>query len=121
MSGRHHLFKRRSQHVSFQRRFVYEVLSELQRVMTEPWVDLEGDESLKSHNGSGADHRSAPLAALPKSRVEVDRERYPSWSRRRVRYAVSALLPASAMAFSYASRDFWLQPSRRSMSAWVAW
>jgi hypothetical protein len=57
MSGRHHLFKRRSQHVSFQRRFVYEVLSELQRVMTEPWVDLEGDESLKSHNGSGADHR----------------------------------------------------------------
>jgi hypothetical protein len=43
--------------MTFQRRFIYEVLSGLQRVMTEPWVDLEGDESLKSQNGSGADHR----------------------------------------------------------------
>jgi len=28
------------------------------------------------------------------------RGRYPSWSRRRVRYAVSAVLPASSMALS---------------------
>ena len=31
---------------------------------------------------------------------------YPSWSRRRVRDAVSAVLPAISMALSYAARDF---------------
>jgi hypothetical protein len=31
--------------------------------------------------------------------------RYPSWSRRRVRAAVSAVLPASSMAWPYAARD----------------
>ncbi|HEY6428155.1 MAG TPA: hypothetical protein VIX84_13100 [Acidimicrobiales bacterium] len=53
------------QTMTFQRRFIYEVLSGLQRVMTEPWVDLEGDESLKSQNGTGADHggRTARRAA----------------------------------------------------------
>jgi hypothetical protein len=50
-------FELAQQTMTFQRRFIYEVLSGLQRVITEPWVDLEGDESLKSHNGSGADHR----------------------------------------------------------------
>ena len=43
-----------------------------------------------------------------------------SWSRRRMRYAVSAVLPTSAMARSYAARDSWLRPSRRSRSARVA-
>ena len=46
---------------------------------------------------------------------------YASSSRRRVRYAVSAVLPASSMALSYAVRDSRLRPSRRSKSAWVAW
>jgi hypothetical protein len=45
------------QTITFERRFIYEVLSGLQRVMTEPWVDLEGDESFKSQNGKGAEHR----------------------------------------------------------------
>jgi hypothetical protein len=85
MSGRHHLFKSRSQHVLFQRRFVYKVLSGLSHVMTEPWVDREGHESLNSHNGSEPATAAAPLVALPTSGVEVDRERYPSSSRRRVR------------------------------------
>ena len=45
----------------------------------------------------------------------------PSSSRRRLRYAVSAVLPASSMAVSYAARDSLLRPSRRSRSARVAW
>ena len=47
--------------------------------------------------------------------------RYSSWSRRRVREAVSAVLPARSMALSYAARDFWPRLSRRSRSARVAW
>jgi hypothetical protein len=43
------------------------------------------------------------------------------WSRRRMRYAVSAVLPASLMARLYAARDSSLRPSRRSSSARVAW
>jgi hypothetical protein len=50
-------FELAQQTMTFERRFIYEVLSGLQRVMTEPWVDLEGDGSFKSHNGSGSEHR----------------------------------------------------------------
>ena len=38
------------------------------------------------------------------ARTSPRRGRYPSWSRRRVREAVSAVLPASSMALSYAAR-----------------
>jgi hypothetical protein len=46
---------------------------------------------------------------------------YASWSRRRLRYAISAVLPASSMARSYAARELAVRPSRRSRSARVAW
>jgi hypothetical protein len=42
-------------------------------VMTEPWVDLEGHESLNSHNGSEPATAAAPLVALPTSGVEAER------------------------------------------------
>jgi hypothetical protein len=56
-------FELAQQTITFERRFIYEVLSGLQRVMTEPWVDLEGDGSFKSHNGSSERGRTARRAA----------------------------------------------------------
>src|SRR5262249_51102146 len=60
---------------------------------------------------------SAPCATMPMTvqcvsdrrlhEVSIGiRGRYPSWPRRRVRWAVSAVLPASSMALSYAAREF---------------
>jgi hypothetical protein len=43
-----------------------------------------------------------------------------SWSRQRLRYAVSAVLRASPIARSYAARDSSFGPRRRSRWAWVA-
>ena len=44
-----------------------------------------------------------------------------SSSRRRVRRAISAALPASSMARPYATRDSAVRPTRRSRSARAAW
>ena len=46
-------FELAQQAINFQRRFLYEVLSGLQRVMTEAWSELEGDQ-----RGRGAETRS---------------------------------------------------------------
>jgi hypothetical protein len=46
------------QTINFERRFVYEVVSGFQRVMTESWADVEVDQAFKSQNGRGADQRS---------------------------------------------------------------
>jgi len=51
-------FELAQQAMNFQRRFFYEVLSGLQRVMTEAWSDLENDRSFKGQNGRGADNRA---------------------------------------------------------------
>jgi hypothetical protein len=58
-------FELAQQAINFQRRFFYEVLSGLQRVMTEAWSDLESDQSHKSERGRGAEHnaRTARRAA----------------------------------------------------------
>ena len=53
-------------------------------------------------------------------RSEISLASYPNRSRRRVRPAISAVLPASSMAWSYAARDCRLRPSLRSRSARVA-
>lgn len=50
-------FELAQQAVNFQRRFFYEVLSGLQRVMTEAWSDLEGDLSFNGKMGRAAEHR----------------------------------------------------------------
>ena len=48
-------FELAQQTVSLERRFISEILTGLQRVVTDPWFDLEGDQSFESRNG-GADH-----------------------------------------------------------------
>ena len=46
------------------------------------------------------------VLSIPRRGATAPSGRYPNWSRRRVREAVSAVLPASSMALSYAARDF---------------
>lgn len=55
-------FELAQQTVSLGRRFFVEILSGMQRVVTEPWIDLDGHRSLASRNGGGA-NRSARRAA----------------------------------------------------------
>lgn len=50
-------FELAQQAMNFQRRFFYEILSSLQRVMKEAWSDLEGDQSFKAQKSSRAEHR----------------------------------------------------------------
>lgn len=50
------------QTISLERRFVVEILSGLQRVVTEPWFDLDGHQSIESRNGGGGS-RTARRAA----------------------------------------------------------
>ncbi len=50
-------FEFAQQAITFQRRFFYEVLAGLQRVTTEAWSDLEGDQFFKNQNGRGAEPR----------------------------------------------------------------
>jgi hypothetical protein len=45
------------QAINLQRRFFHEVLSGLQRVMTETWSDLEAVQSLNGKRARGAEHR----------------------------------------------------------------
>ena len=46
------------QTINFERRFIYEVLFGLQRVMTEALADVESEDSLKSRRANGSSHRS---------------------------------------------------------------
>jgi hypothetical protein len=55
-------FELAQQTISLERRFFVEILSGLQRVVTEPWFDLDGHESLESRNG-GRGSRTARRAA----------------------------------------------------------
>ena len=50
------------QTVSLERRFFVEILSGFQRVVTEPWFDLDGHRALESQNGGGGS-RTARRAA----------------------------------------------------------
>ncbi len=58
-------FELAQQTISLERRFISEIMSGLQRVVTEPWVELEGNHSLESRNGGGSNHggRTARRAA----------------------------------------------------------
>jgi hypothetical protein len=58
-------FELAQQTISLERRFVSEILSGLQRVVTEPWFELEGAQSFESRNGGGSNHagRTARRAA----------------------------------------------------------
>lgn len=49
-------FEFAQQTISLERRFLAEVLTGLQRVVTEPWFDL--DQSIESRNGAGGNHTS---------------------------------------------------------------
>lgn len=51
-------FELAQQAINFQRRFLYEVLAGLQRVMTEAWADLESDRAIKGQRYRGAENRS---------------------------------------------------------------
>jgi hypothetical protein len=53
-------FELAQQSLNFQRRFFYEVLSGLQRVMTEAWSELEADRTINSRGPRGAERRSRP-------------------------------------------------------------
>ena len=55
-------FELAQQTISLQRRFFVEFLSGFQRVMTEPWFDIEGNQSIESRNGGGSS-RTARRAA----------------------------------------------------------
>ena len=46
------------QTINFERRFIYEVLFGLQRVMTEALADVESEDSMKGQRANGAAHRS---------------------------------------------------------------
>jgi hypothetical protein len=52
-------FELAQQTISLERRFVSEILSGLQRVVTEPWFELEGGQSLGGRNGAGRTARRA--------------------------------------------------------------
>ncbi|GEM_PF-4292041 len=45
------------QTINFQRRLIYEVLSGIQRVMTEAWSDIESDQPFKAERVRGAEPR----------------------------------------------------------------
>jgi hypothetical protein len=51
-------FELAQQTLNFQRRFLYEVFSGLQRVMTEAWSDLDADRSLNGRAARGSERRS---------------------------------------------------------------
>jgi hypothetical protein len=55
-------FELAQQTISLQRRFFVEFLAGFQRVMTEPWFDIEGNQTIGSRNG-GAGSRTARRAA----------------------------------------------------------
>jgi hypothetical protein len=55
-------FELAQQTISLERRFVSEILSGLQRVVTEPWFELDGSQSFESRNGGGTG-RTARRAA----------------------------------------------------------
>jgi len=82
-----------------------------EREVAHPWEGAQGS-APQFLSGEGARRTSCSFTQSQLS---------PSWSRRRVRYATSALLPASSMAFSYAARASAERPSRRNRSAQVAW
>ena len=44
-------FELAQQTISLERRFFVEILSGMQRVVTEPWFDLDGHQPLESRNG----------------------------------------------------------------------
>lgn len=51
-------FELAQQTLNFQRRFLYEVLAGVQRVMTEAWSELDIDKSLNGQGARGADRRN---------------------------------------------------------------
>ena len=51
-------FEVAQQTINFERRFIVEIVSGVQRVLTEPWADFDGTASSKGHNGRDADHRA---------------------------------------------------------------
>ena len=55
-------FELAQQTISLERRFISEILSGLQRVVTEPWFELEGGQSFQNRNGAGSS-RTARRAA----------------------------------------------------------
>ena len=59
------------------------------------------------------DERRKPACPVTRSATWFVAQLGPSWSRRRVRYATSALLPAVRWAFPYAARASAERPSRR--------
>lgn len=52
-------FELAQQTMSLERRFISEILSGLQRVVTEPWFDLDGNPSLERRNSGGRTARRA--------------------------------------------------------------
>ncbi len=55
-------FELAQQTISLERRFFVEILSGFQRVVTEPWFELDGHQALESRNGGGGS-RTARRAA----------------------------------------------------------
>ncbi|HSZ36616.1 MAG TPA: hypothetical protein VK773_05960 [Acidimicrobiales bacterium] len=53
-------FELAQQTVSLERRFISEILSGLQRVVTEPWFDLDGNPGFEGRNGGGSNHGTRP-------------------------------------------------------------
>jgi hypothetical protein len=51
-------FELAQQAINFERRFIVEVVSGVQRVLTEPWADLDGAASFKGQNGRDGAHRT---------------------------------------------------------------
>jgi hypothetical protein len=58
-------FELAQQTISLERRFISEILSGLQRVVTEPWFELDGNHSFEIRNGGGSNpgSRTARRAA----------------------------------------------------------
>ena len=55
-------FELAQQTINLERRFFVEILTGFQRVVSEPWIDLEGHLSLENRNGGGSS-RAARRAA----------------------------------------------------------
>jgi hypothetical protein len=51
-------FEVAQQAINFERRFIVEIVSGVQRVLTEPWADFDGTASPKGRNGRDTDHRT---------------------------------------------------------------
>ena len=51
-------FEVAQQAINFERRFIVEIVSGVQRVITEPWADFDGASSSKARNGGDTDHRA---------------------------------------------------------------